>query len=158
MVQGVQPDSLGFRLRASGEMMPAMRLRVAALIERKGQLLVMRQRARGPSNRHDGVLYRTPPGGVEPGETLAEAIGREVREETGLLVTSAVYVSQIEHPGGVTVVFQTMVEPGEPVLGVDPEIDCDCPRLVGLEWIAAPPVGAWAGPDAQSLLKGALPE
>lgn len=139
--------------------MPAMRQRVAALIERDRQLLVMRQRARGPLGRHDGVLYRTPPGGgVEPGETLAEAISREVLEETGLVVTSAVYVGQIVHPGGVTAVFQTIAEPGEPVLGVDPEIECDCPRLVGFEWIAAPPVGAWAGPDAQSLLKVALTE
>lgn len=129
------------------------RLRVAALIERDGQLLVAKQRARGQSGRHDGRFYLTPPsGGLETGETPVTAVMREVREETGLVVTRADYVSQIEHPGGSTILYRAWVDPGEPVLGVDPELACDCPRLVGLEWIDAPPVSVWTGPEAWSAL------
>lgn len=133
--------------------MTNVRLRVAALIERDGQLLVAKERARGQSGRHDGELYLTPPGGgIEAGETPVAAVTREVREETGLVVTRAEYVSQIEHPGAITTLFRTWVEPGKPIVGVDPEDTCDCPRLVGLEWIDAPPMSVWTGPDARSAL------
>lgn len=114
-----------------------MRQRVAALIERDGQLLVARQRARGPTGRHDGVLYLTPPGGgIELGETPVDAVIREVREEVVLIVSSATFLACIDHPGGRTAVYEVVVEPGGPVSGMDPEIECDCPRLVGLEWVA----------------------
>lgn len=131
-----------------------VRQRVAALIERDGNLLVVRQRARGALGRHDGVQYLTPPGGgVEPGESWAQAVAREVMEETGLIVTSTSFVCRINHPGGSTAVFSASVEAGVPVLGVDPDIECDCPRLVGLEWVPAPPHDAWWGPEALSTLK-----
>lgn len=63
------------------------------------------------------------------------------------------FVSRINHTGGSTAVFEASVEPGEPVLGVDPEIQCACRRLVGLEWISALPLSEWCGPGARSLLK-----
>lgn len=115
-----------------------MRQRVAALIEPDGHLLVVRQRARGPLGRHDGDLYLPPPGGgVEIGEPLFGALTREVPEEVGLVVAEARLLSRIDHPGGNTALFETVVEPGEPVVAVDPVIECDCPRLVGLQWVPA---------------------
>lgn len=124
------------------------------MIVRDGQFLVVRQRARGPSGRHDGVLYLTPPGGgIEPGETPVDAVVREVREEVGLIVFSAVFLARIDHSGGSTAVYEVLVEAGDPVLGVDPEIECDCPRLVGLEWMPAPPRGVWNSADAVQSLK-----
>jgi 8-oxo-dGTP diphosphatase len=131
-----------------------VRRRVAALIVRDGQLLVARQRARGPSGRHDGALYLTPPGGgIESGESPFDAVVREVREEVGLTVTSATFVARIDHPGGSTAVYETAVEEGDPVLGKDPELECDCPRLVGLQWVPAPPLAAWSGKNAARSLK-----
>jgi 8-oxo-dGTP diphosphatase len=56
-------------------------LAVSAAIVRDGQVLVV-QRARPPANG----LYSLPGGVVESGETLAEAIVREVREETSLSI------------------------------------------------------------------------
>ncbi len=56
-------------------------LAVSAAILRDGKVLVVR-RARKPAL---GV-YTLPGGGVEIGETLTEAVKREVREETGLEV------------------------------------------------------------------------
>jgi hypothetical protein len=52
------------------------------------------------------------------------------------------------HPGAITTLFRTWVAPGEPIVGVDPDLNCDCPRLVGLEWIDAPPTSVWTGPGA----------
>src|SRR5215471_18887872 len=54
-------------------------LAVSAAIFHDGQVLIVR-RARPPAHG----LYTLPGGGVELGETLEQAIIREVREETGL--------------------------------------------------------------------------
>lgn len=56
-------------------------LAVSAAIFRNGKVLVVR-RARKPAQ----ALYTLPGGGVEAGETLTEAVIREVREETTLLI------------------------------------------------------------------------
>jgi 8-oxo-dGTP diphosphatase len=56
-------------------------LAVSAAIVRDGHVLLV-QRARPPANG----LYSLPGGVVEVGETLAEAIVREVREETSLSI------------------------------------------------------------------------
>ena len=56
-------------------------LAVSAAIFRDGRVLIVR-RARPPAHG----LYTLPGGGVELGETLEEAVVREVREETGLEV------------------------------------------------------------------------
>jgi ADP-ribose pyrophosphatase YjhB (NUDIX family) len=56
-------------------------LAVSAAIVRDGQVLVVR-RARQPAQD----LFSLPGGVVESGETLMEALAREVREETGLLI------------------------------------------------------------------------
>ena len=54
-------------------------LAASAAIVRDGKILVVR-RARSPANG----LYTLPGGVVEVGETLMEAVAREVREETAL--------------------------------------------------------------------------
>ena len=56
-------------------------LAVSAAIVRDGKVLVVR-RARQPALN----IYTLPGGGVEVGETLAQAIAREVREETSLAI------------------------------------------------------------------------
>ncbi len=56
-------------------------LAVSAAIVRDGNILVVR-RARPPAHG----LYSLPGGVVETGETLAQAVAREVREETSLAI------------------------------------------------------------------------
>jgi 8-oxo-dGTP diphosphatase len=56
-------------------------LAVSAAIVRDGKLLVVR-RARNPALN----LYTLPGGAVETGETLVEAVAREVHEETALAI------------------------------------------------------------------------
>lgn len=112
---------------------------MAAVIVRGGGVLMVRERGRGPSGRHDGPEYWTlPGGGVEPGEDLEAAVRREVAEETGLRALSVRYAYEAPYPSGWTTCFRVEVEDGEPVLGVDPELECGCPRMVGLVWVPLP--------------------
>jgi mutator protein MutT len=60
-----------------------MRIRVlAAVIERNGRLLLCKR----PSYKRYGGLWEFPGGKVEPGETDAQAIARELSEELGVEV------------------------------------------------------------------------
>lgn len=134
-----------------------MRERVAAVIESEGSLLMVRQRARGEAGRHDGPEYLTlPGGGVEAGESPVDAVAREVAEEVGLRVTSTSFLRRVEHieqTGGATSIFYAEVEEGRATLGSDPDLLCDCPRLVGVEWVVAPTRQQWDGDDVRSLLR-----
>ena len=122
------------------------RRRVAAVIVRNGSLLMVRERGRGPSGRHDGQEYWTlPGGGVDVGEPLETAVRREVAEEVGLRCRSTRYLYDFPYPSGRTSCFAVTAEPGEPWLGSDPDLDCECPRLVGLAWVPLPAVDGESG-------------
>ena len=56
-------------------------LAVSAVVWRAGRFVVVR-RARPPAQG----LFTLPGGGVEAGETLRQAVERELREETGLII------------------------------------------------------------------------
>ncbi|MGW7099200.1 NUDIX hydrolase [Streptomyces sp. NPDC054838] len=128
----------------------AERRRVAAVIIRDGCLLMVRERGRGPAGRHDGPEYWTlPGGGVEPGEEPQEAVRREVAEETGLVASAVRYAYEAPYPSGWTSCYRVEVGPGEPTLGVDGDLECDCPRMVGLVWV--PLARALAG-DAEVMV------
>ncbi|MGH3345226.1 MAG: NUDIX hydrolase, partial [Carbonactinosporaceae bacterium] len=66
-----------------------------------GRLLVVR-RARPPG----AGLWSLPGGRVEPGETDAEALAREVREETGLDVSVGPLIGTVERPGPEDAVYE----------------------------------------------------
>lgn len=52
---------------------------VAAVIEREGKLLITRR----PEGRHLSGFWEFPGGKPEPGETLEDALRREIKEELG---------------------------------------------------------------------------
>lgn len=131
------------------------RRRVGAVIIRDGSVLMVRERPSTSSGRHDGPeVWTLPGGGVEDGEDLETAVRREVREETGLVVTSVRLAFEYPYVSGWTVCFRVEVEPGtEPVLGVDDDLDCPCPRMVGLDWVPLPGgLGTDGGPAVPTLL------
>jgi 8-oxo-dGTP diphosphatase len=112
------------------------RKRVAAVIIRSGQPLMVRKKGTGPTGRHDGQEYWTlPGGGIQPGDTPEQAVIREAAEETGLELLTADFLYDVPYPSGC---YQGRVAPGEPRLGSDDDLTCDCPRMIGLSWIPLP--------------------
>lgn len=115
------------------------RKRAAAVIIRDGMLLMVRERGTGPTGRHDGQEYWTlPGGGIEPGESAEHAVMREVVEEVGLEPLAAHFLYDVPFPSGWTACYSVRVAPGEPRLGSDRDLKCECPRMVGLSWIPLP--------------------
>ncbi|MET9608583.1 NUDIX hydrolase [Streptomyces sp. NPDC006512] len=134
------------------------RMRVAAVIVRDGCVLMVRERGKGPSGLHDGPEYWTlPGGGMEPGEDPEEAVRREVAEETGLRALEVRYAYEAPYPSGWTSCFRVEVAPGEPRLGVDGDLACACPRMVGLRWVPLARTGP-DGPYMVPTLLSAVPE
>lgn len=116
------------------------RERVAAVIVRDGAVLMVRERMREASGRHEGREYWTlPGGGVLPGESADEAVRREVLEETGMTCGLVEPAFDFPYPSGRTSCYRVQVDSAqEPRLGTDDDLECDCPRMVGLDWIPLP--------------------
>jgi 8-oxo-dGTP diphosphatase len=126
-----------------------MRVRVAAVLMHEGRLVLVRHRA-GSSTYH-----LLPGGGVEVGETLSDALGREVFEETGLryrLVRPLFLSDTIDPAGGRHIINITFL--GE-IVGGDIRPPADDPRVEAVELVdpEALPVMDLRPPIASQLLE-----
>ncbi|WP_328712258.1 NUDIX domain-containing protein [Nocardia salmonicida] len=65
----------------------------AVVLDKSGRILMIR--------RTDNDLYAIPGGGLEAGETVSEAVAREVLEETGIRVEVTDLVGVFSNPGHV---------------------------------------------------------
>jgi 8-oxo-dGTP diphosphatase len=74
---------------------------VGAIVKDADGRLLLVQRGHDP----EAGRWSVPGGRVEPGETDAQAIAREMLEETGLVVTAGPLVGAVERPGGADTVL-----------------------------------------------------
>jgi 8-oxo-dGTP diphosphatase len=92
----------------------------AVVLDPRGRLLLIRR-----GNEPGRGLWSVPGGRVEPGESVAAAVEREVREETGLAVRAGPEVGRVRIPGrgvvyDVVDLACTLLDPGAtPVAGDD---------------------------------------
>lgn len=101
-----------------------MYLRVCAAIIKNGSILMVQ-------HQHDGRSYWTlPGGGIEPNETLEDAVIREVQEETNLQV----HVDRLLFIDGNTTCFLALCDDGEARLGYDPELSPTNQMITALAW------------------------
>lgn len=98
------------------------RIRVAALISREEEVLLVRHEKAGRS------YWLLPGGGVDYGESLHEALQREMMEEVGVEIDPGplALLHETIAPDGsrhvVHVVFRAVITAGTPELGTDPRV------------------------------------
>lgn len=102
-----------------------IRVRINALIYKNESLLLIKHRNIGPQNE----LWIPPGGGLEFGESIEDALKREVLEETGLSVKTYDYqfIYEFINPPlhAVEIFFRVKKYSGEIKLGRDPELGND---------------------------------
>jgi len=111
-----------------------LRVRVNALIISDSRLLLV-QIASPASGK---TFWMPPGGGVQFGESLADALVREVKEETGLGIEPLKprYVTEyIRHPyHAVEFYYSCVVTGGDLKMGTDPELGSDRQIIQNIRW------------------------
>ncbi|HEX3751359.1 MAG TPA: NUDIX domain-containing protein [Streptosporangiaceae bacterium] len=107
---------------------------VGAIVRDDAGRLLLVQRGHDP----EAGRWSLPGGRVEPGETDAEALAREMHEETGLIVTAGPLVGAVERPGRAGTVldirdYEATVTGGQLAAGDD---------AAAARWVAAADVTA----------------
>ena len=108
------------------------RIRAQCIVVRGNKILMVRH-----NHQNGQSWWCLPGGGVEPGETPAQAALRELHEECGLhgtIVRKTAYLLQASHDESITF----LIDAGDQTirLGTDPEFPASYQILVDARWLA----------------------
>jgi len=120
---------------------------VAGIIRKRGRILIDRRKPDGLL----GGLWEFPGGKVEAGETLAQALRREVREELGIRIRVGKELIAVNHAYSHFRITLHAME-CEYVSGKPRAIGCD-----GFKWVRPGELDAYAFPKANRKVIEALP-
>jgi 8-oxo-dGTP diphosphatase len=102
-----------------------LRLRVCGLLRDGDRLLMVRHRGIGPTD----TFWSPPGGGMQFGETAPDALAREFREETGLVIEvgELLFVNEFFQPPlhALELFFTVQATGGQLGRGLDPEMSAD---------------------------------
>ena len=98
----------------------------------------------GRNKRFKGLRFSTIAGFVEPGESLEQAVSREVKEETGIRTTDVTYQASQPWP------FPASIMLGFRARAVNEDINCEDQELIEAKWFTRDEVRAMA--DTQEIL------
>ena len=112
-----------------------IRIRVCGIAIENNSILLVNHSGISES----GSWWAPPGGGVQLGESLTEALIREFKEETGLVidVTEQLFVSEYikDSLHAIEIFFQVKVMSGKLIRGVDPELSSDKQRIVDVKYV-----------------------
>jgi len=111
-----------------------LRVRVCGLLVRDDRLLLIRHKSK------NGTQWLPPGGGLEYGETIEEALRREIKEEVNMNIFSSSFFTMTEFLDlplhAIEIFYRIHSSTKTPILGYDPESKPDEQLIQEVSWLS----------------------
>lgn len=112
-----------------------LRVRVCGVCQQENKLLLVRH----DSTLNNNAFWAPPGGGVDFGETMQQALEREMLEETGVKVSVGrfLFINEFVQPPlhAIEFFFEVKITDGSIITGSDPEAAADKQLIRQVQWL-----------------------